>query len=282
MQTGKSAETIGSRQRVNKPHPDSISVLQITDCHLRAEADGVLLGMNTRESFERVLAMALCECPGPDLVLMSGDLAQDGSAEAYQYLQEALKVFSCPVVWFPGNHDDLQTMKAVIDGGSELTGDLVTGTWQWIFLDSSSPGHVHGRLGEAEMKRVEAVLDANVQPNVAIALHHHPVSLGSGWLDEIGLKDYRELLALVARYPEVRLLLWGHVHQEYDDTQDKVRLLSTPSTCIQFKPGSADFAVDTEAPGFRHLWMLPDGRVQTEVFRIDPKGLEIDMDSKGY
>jgi Icc protein len=44
-----------------------------------------------------------------------------------------------------------------------------------------------------------------------------------------------------------------------------LRLLSTPSTCAQFRPGSDSFAIDERPPGYRWLDLRADGRLDTEV-----------------
>ncbi|KTC63185.1 hypothetical protein AO262_22830 [Pseudomonas fluorescens ABAC62] len=47
-----------------------------------------------------------------------------------------------------------------------------------------------------------------------------------------------------------------------------MRLLASPSTCIQFAPGSEDFKVSEQAPGYRWLRLHGDGRLETGVERV--------------
>jgi Icc protein len=44
--------------------------------------------------------------------------------------------------------------------------------------------------------------------------------------------------------------------------------MSTPSTCIQFKPGSKTFALDDLPPGYRRLDLHADGNIDTAVERL--------------
>ena len=64
--------------------------------------------------------------------------------------------------------------------------------------------------------------------------------------------------------------------------RNDVRLLSTPSTCIQFEPQSEDFSIDTLAPGYRWLTLNPDGSLDTGISRVEGIEFEIDMSVKGY
>ena len=47
--------------------------------------------------------------------------------------------------------------------------------------------------------------------------------------------------------------------------------MATPATCIQFKPDSNHFALDTLQPGWREIELHPDGRIETRVKRIKQK-----------
>ncbi|MCY1451598.1 3',5'-cyclic adenosine monophosphate phosphodiesterase CpdA [compost metagenome] len=60
-----------------------------------------------------------------------------------------------------------------------------------------------------------------------------------------------------------------------------VRLLASPSTCIQFEPGSEDFKVGEQAPGYRWLRLHPDGAVDTGVSRVSDFEFTIDYED-GY
>jgi Icc protein len=89
--------------------------------------------------------------------------------------------------------------------------------------------------------------------------------MSSEWLDQVGLSDANEFMALVREHPNVRGVLWGHVHQSLDRFVQGVRFMASPATCAQFLPGSREFAIDTRPPGYRLLELRPDGTIATEV-----------------
>lgn len=68
--------------------------------------------------------------------------------------------------------------------------------------------------------------------------------MGCAWLDQHNLKNADDLFAVLARHPQQKTILFGHVHQEFDEVHHGVRLIASPSTCIQFKPLSDGFALD--------------------------------------
>lgn len=60
----------------NVPVENSVLLVQLSDSHLFAEAEGALLGMSTRDSLEQVVERVLAEQPKVDLVVASGDISQ--------------------------------------------------------------------------------------------------------------------------------------------------------------------------------------------------------------
>jgi len=264
----------------NKP----LFIVQLTDPHLRKEEDGELLGMNTRTSLDAVLQLIGQNHSDPDLVLATGDIAQDGSVEAYRCFMEKMGVFDCPVYWFSGNHDNRDAMKQVTGAGDKRALEKVVriGSWQLIFLDSLLDGKVYGHLEESELEVLDKALSERPDLHSMVCFHHHPVDIDCEWLDNIGLKNRDQLLKLVDQHANVRCLMWGHIHQEIDQYRNDVRLLATPSTCVQFLPKSKDFAVDTLAPGYRWLQLNNDGSIKTGVERVEHIDFEVDYSSKGY
>lgn len=259
-----------------------LNILHITDCHLSKDEAGQLLGMNTRDSLNAVLSHAEKQFSQTDYVLATGDLAQDASYEAYQYFQSRMDRFSCPVSWFPGNHDNLDVMKEAVGNGAELLKVVRMGPWQFVLLNSMVPGKVHGFLEAEELKTLESALKENPELHTIVCLHHHPVDIDCEWLDRIGLHNRDAFFEILDQFDNVRAVLWGHIHQQVDAQRDHVALYATPSTCIQFLPESKNFAVDTQPPGFRWLRLFPNGSIETAVVRANDFTCLPDLKSNGY
>lgn len=259
-----------------------VLLVQLSDSHLFAAADGRLLGMDTRDSLGRVIARVLEEQPQVDLVLATGDISQDGSFTSYERFLDMTEDIAAPARWFAGNHDDLAAMRGVSDGRDLLEPLIDLGNWRIVLLDSSIPGAVPGYLAAGQLQLLERSLREAPQRHHLVCFHHHPVPIGSRWLESIGLRNPEALFAVLDGAPQVKALLWGHVHQEYDQVREGMRLLASPSTCVQFAPGSEEFQVGSEAPGYRWLRLHPDGRLETGVSRVTGIDFEVDYSIKGY
>lgn len=260
----------------------SVLLVQLTDSHLFADADGKLLGMNTHDSLQRVIERVLDEQPQVNLILASGDLSQDGTLQSYQRFRQLHEQIPAPARWFAGNHDELPAMQAACAGSDLLQPVTDLGNWRIILLDTSIPGAVPGHLSAAQLALLSTALSDAGERHVLVTFHHHPVSIGCRWMEPIGLRNPDALFAVLDGFPQVRALLWGHIHQEFDQLRNGVRLLASPSTCVQFAPGSEEFQVDQEAPGYRWLRLYADGRLETAVSRVVGIRFEVDYSIKGY
>jgi 3',5'-cyclic-AMP phosphodiesterase len=261
----------------------SLLVAQITDVHLYAAPETKLMGLPTWESFQAVIRMVK-ELPLlPDLFVLTGDLSQDVSVESYQHLWNALSPFDRPTYWLPGNHDeDIPRMEQVLNHPPfSAQKSFQAGQWQIILLNSAVPNCVHGELSTMELEWLDDQLQkANNRPTL-VAIHHPPLLIDSAWMDAIGLKKADDFLAVLDRHAHAKLVLCGHIHQEFEAERAGVHYLGTPSSCVQFKPNSDRFALDETRPGFRLLTLHPNGEWETEVHRatID---YDCDANATGY
>jgi Icc protein len=264
-----------------------LNLLQITDSHLTKDAKSDLLGVITRDSLHAVLSLlekniATKEHGEADFLVASGDIAQDSSPEAYRYFKEQVESLSARSGWFSGNHDDTSIMIKALDDQQLFSKVYRFDHWQLILLDSSVRGSVYGRLDEKELAILEAALSERPDLNTLVCLHHHPVDIGSVWLDKIGLHNRDDFFKILDRFDNVRGVLWGHIHQEWQSERNGVSLLATPSTCIQFLPKSSGFAVENSAPGYRWLSLHADGRIESKVYRAEDFKFDLDLKSTGY
>lgn len=264
--------------------PTQIRVLQITDTHLFQGQHETLLGVNTWAGFQAVLDAVLADGQHFDLVIATGDLAQDHSPQAYRHFAEGMARLPAPCVWLPGNHDFQPAMYATLAeaGISQARQVLLGDHWQMLLLDSQVYGVPHGLLSDFQLEWLEKTLAASSERDTIILLHHHPLPSGCRWLDQHSLRNSHQLDAILSEYPRARTLICGHIHQEMDVLWQGRRVLATPSTCVQFKPHCSGFTIDTLAPGWRTLTLTNGGQLQTRVYRLDTLEFVPDLESEGY
>ncbi len=273
-----------SPQEVFSSIPEgSLKILQITDTHLYADPTQHLAGLNTEQSLLQLLDIAKEHILPVDLILVTGDLIHDASAVGYQRLKDHLHSLDTPAYCIPGNHDRNPVMEQNICS-TKISTDIASrhGDWALIMLDSTVPGKVGGHLNEYQLSQLKSGLDDHQDCHILVALHHHPVSLNSEWIDQISLDNPEDLFSILDQHPNVRGLLWGHAHQLYDGERNGVKLMGSPSTCIQFKARQDKFGIDQAPPGLRWLALLPDGTINTGIEYLGHTPAGIDFSVKGY
>lgn len=248
-----------------------LRVIQLTDIHLFAGSDQSLMGITTRESLLPIVREIAQIQPVPDLLLLTGDLSQDGSPESYSQLIELLQPLHLPIYWLPGNHDCMEMMERSLTEKPFIEDKSFTQFgWQFLLLNSQVPGEVPGHLSSETLDWLQQELVTNPERPTTIAFHHPPLSLNTEWLDSSALQNPEDLFQIVDRHPQVKLVLFGHIHQEVQQERSGITYLGCPSTCFQFARDHQNFTLDVDQyPGFRILDLATDGSWTTEVRRVD-------------
>lgn len=195
---------------------------QVSDLHIKRPGALAYRRVDTAAHFARCVAALNALNPRPAVVVMTGDLVDQGEPQQYEHLKTLLAPLQIPYFLLVGNHDDRAALRAAFPDRAELHGgdEFVhyaadIGPLRLIALDSMVPGQSAGTLCDARLSWLAAQLDAaNGKPTV-IALHHPPFACGIGHMDALRLDPLAadKLAALIARYPNVERVICGHVHR---------------------------------------------------------------------
>jgi len=245
---------------------DPVRVLHVTDPHLFADAGGALRGTVTHSTLSAVLSDIKRRDWPADFVAMTGDVIQDDSAAAYRRFIELMGPLGLPVHCVPGNHDIRPLMQhALSEPPFRYCESQVIGEWLITGIDTCVEGEAGGLIGNQEMERLRDTLATATTRHVAVCMHHPPLPVHSKWLDGVGLQNANEFLRVVSEAGNVRVAIFGHVHQAFDEFCGTVRIIGTPSTCAQFRPFADEFELDDTPPAYRRISLNADGAVDTEL-----------------
>jgi 3',5'-cyclic-AMP phosphodiesterase len=244
-------------------------VAQLSDTHL-LPVGGKLHGVDTFESLVTALEQAMSL--GPDVILITGDLAEDGSESTYCRAKELFAKFQVPFFLSPGNHDDAAVMRSIFTGSNaRLETSTILGDWVVAFVDSQVPGRSHGFIPPEAIIEVESAASSG-RPCL-IALHHPILSdCPSSGCQITNGKAFSEVLI---KHSSIKVVLSGHLHQSFARELGHVQLLGAPSTfanCTHLKEPTAnteDFwashCLDASSRGFRFLELSSSGSIETTV-----------------
>jgi len=269
-------KTISPPLYENDSSPDRIfRVIQLSDSHLLTDADDRLKGVATWRTFESVMERIARENPQPDLLIATGDLVHDGPLAVYARFRECIGSIGIPVRVLPGNHDDPALLAGIFGVDPEQSaanatdtinfGHAILGNWLMVFLNTIVPDMQYGMLDARELARLDALLGDHPGYHALLCLHHHPIPRKDEVAHFPGLRNAESFFSVVDRHPQVRGVIWGHIHSAFEAGRGDIRLFGTPSTCFQFNTVLEQIPPAEGPPAYRRLMLKPDGVIESEV-----------------
>jgi Icc protein len=243
-------------------------LVQLTDSHIGAiwsEGDPIA-------GLEAAIAAIGNLDVGPDAILVSGDLAENGTEAEYELVQQSLQGLGVPVHVLPGNHDDRAELRRCfgLAGAAEepIQHTAEVGALRLVMIDSTQPGEDRGELDSPRIAWLDAELAAAPERPTLLAMHHPPIATGSPVWDAIGLPpESRSALAdVVARHPQVLGIVAGHHHQMIVADLGSRPVQVIPGTYGQARVGfGASKIVFGEAVSAFAVHVLTDGALASYV-----------------
>lgn len=224
------------------------NLIQISDCHIDDQVES--MGVDTHANLASVVkAVTKHNC---DTLLITGDLAHNGTLNSYQVLQRMLMPIKSRIVVLSGNHDQIENLNQVFS--EQLISKFSLGNWEIITIDSTQISDNSGYVNKKALDQLAQDLQNSVAKYNIVALHHPIVSMQSDWDDSLSLENADELFNVMNKYPKIKAVLWGHAHQASEFDNNDVALISCPSTALQY---------DNEARiGFNHYRLHDDGKLE--------------------
>lgn len=209
------------------------TLVQLSDLHLRLGEGSAGPARRLEHAVRRVASLQ----PQPEAVLLSGDLVDTPSSDAYELALELLAPLGVPLYAVPGNHDDRDLLRACFGPGPAPAGAPVCfavncGPLRVVGCDSTRAGREDGALGSEQLGWLDATLGQQPATPTLLLLHHPPVMTGVRAMDAIALaaEDRVALEALLNGHPQVRAISCGHVHTTMTTAFAGRPLLVCPST----------------------------------------------------
>jgi len=236
-----------------------MKLIQITDLHLRQRGE-LVCGLDPAANLEAAVADINRHHADADLVVITGDLSDDGSAASYQLLAETIGPLVPPSRLLLGNHDDRSAFSSVFpDAPAEdgfVQSVLDTDAARLVFLDTLDAGVVAGRLCARRL----AWLDSRLAeaPNPALVfMHHPPFDIGMPPLDGCKLADPQAFGDVLHRHGNVRHIFAGHIHRLCSGTWNGIAFSTGRGTNHQTAPlfDAEDFAVSFDTPAYNVILM---------------------------
>jgi 3',5'-cyclic AMP phosphodiesterase CpdA len=197
----------------------AVLIAQISDLHIKRPGELAYGKVDTAAALRRCVTELYRLDPRPQLVVISGDLADTPKAEEYEHLKTLLGPLEIPFIAVPGNHDDRELMRAAFPRADyaqkigALNSVRAVGPLDIVMLDSSVPNKPHGELDNDTLQWLDATLAHSPERPALLFLHHPPFVTGIRHMDVQNLHNADALDEIVRRQPRVRLIAVGHIHR---------------------------------------------------------------------
>jgi 3',5'-cyclic AMP phosphodiesterase CpdA len=238
-------------------------IAQVTDSHI--DVAGVLAHgrFDTRAALKHALATIAALDPRPDFILHTGDVTHHGDVGLNGDARAMLEATGIRYGVIPGNHDEIEPMRAAyadtfwMPASSRFLHYVIDDLpVRLICLDTTISNNVAGMLCDERLEWLSTQLAAGSSRPTLIAMHHPAFRIGRPISDSRPFGNAAAFAALIAKHPNVSLIVAGHVHCTLQIAQAVA--IAAPSTAYQFamdrRPDGV-IAISGEPPGYYvHDW----------------------------
>ena len=215
-----------------------MKIIQLTDLHLVPEGQKIH-EIDPGQRLEQALANIKLRHPDLDLLVITGDLCNEGDTPSYRLLRELLEKYQLNRQLVLGNHDQREPFRGVfpetaIDPNGFIQSKIQSGGNVYLFLDTLQEGQVAGSYCEKRQDWLRNELKSHSNDHVYVFLHHPPFKVGMKEMDNCNLADGQILGKILNSHANIKHLFCGHLHRPLHGVWRGIPFSCQPSTVHQF------------------------------------------------
>jgi len=180
-------------------------LVQISDVH----CGPMFLKETLKAAVEEINSMQ------PDVVLVSGDLTENGLISEFKTASFELKKLKTEkLIYISGNHDYRSTGYLLFkeffpfQQVTEIDDAII------VVLSSARPDRDDGEVGNRQNLWLESILEKNRDKVKIVAIHHHIIPVPDTGADQITVVDAGDVLRSLVK-SKANLVLCGHRHRPW-------------------------------------------------------------------
>jgi Icc protein len=210
-------------------------IIQISDLHVG--------GLFKQVAFDTLVSEVNNDLK-PDLIIVSGDLTDDGLIFQFEKAKEEIERFNCPnLIVFPGNHDYRHTgyllFEKFFPSSSKTVQEFDNGNVIVVTVNTSRPDRDEGEIGNKQILWMEQVMssysetsDKGLEQRIKIVgMHHHLIAIpDTGYTNVVGISDAGDALRACLE-SGVDIVICGHKHRPWMWNLGKLVVLYAGTAC---------------------------------------------------
>lgn len=231
-----------------------IKIAQISDSHLLDHKAKTIHEINPYTRLSNVIRYI--NKKKYDLILFTGDIANDGSKKSYIQFQKLIKKLDDQIIIVPGNHDDIDNLIKIIPQSKKLIiaprKEIKIKNWYFLYIDTVVKNKNHGFFSKKCINNLKINLMKKCGAPICVIMHHHPFDIGLPMIDQYKIQNTENFSRQLTR--DVKLVIHGHIHSDYTIVKNRI-YTSCPATCFQYMK---NIKVNTELYGFKEYTLEKD------------------------
>jgi 3',5'-cyclic AMP phosphodiesterase CpdA len=151
----------------------------------------------------------------PDIVLVTGDLTENGLISEFKTAAKELKKLKAEkIIFVSGNHDYRSTGYLLFKEFFPFSQVTETKDTVIIVLSSARPDRDDGEVGHRQNVWLEKTLEKYKDKAKIVAIHHHIIPVPDTGADQITIVDAGDVLRSLVK-SKANLVLCGHRHRPW-------------------------------------------------------------------
>jgi len=246
-------------------------IAQISDPHIRPAGQLYQGVADSNRMFEEAIDHLHALDRRPALVLLTGDLVDEGRPDEYAQARRLLSKLAIPCLVIPGNHDHRENFRTAFADHAYLPSEgpmhycIDDHAVRIVALDSCVPGLHHGDVDAEGLAWLRRTLEADRAKPTLLMLHHPPFASGIPYMDTYSYANPAPLEAVLRDFGNIERVLCGHVHRTMLRRWAGTVVCSCPSSTTEIALRLADGAAPASYMGrpgcMLHLWDEVHGMV---------------------
>jgi len=246
-----------------------MKIIQLSDLHLAGEDGKLLYEIDPNLRFKMALESISKNHSDARFVVVTGDLTDNASSEAYEALSSIMDRFNMPIHLILGNHDKRDIFKKYFP--AFINSDFIQYVKKidnkvHIFLDTLVEDCSYGELCSSRMGWLKEQLDMYSSDFIYLYMHHHPIESGLYEMDNnADFKSSEKFWDLLKQYQNIKHISFGHLHRIMHSTKQNITLHSTRGMGFQvaYQPNSKiEYLTNEEKPTYAVIDILDDNNTR--------------------
>lgn len=280
-------------------------IVQITDTHLVDEGQVLYGSVDTAANLQHALDTLETNAEGLSAILLTGDLANDGTPDAYRRLREIVDAaavrLGVPAYYGMGNHDHRDAFRAgLLDGAAAPAGTMAGGTesdgqtgdlapvdyvidldgLRIVMVDSTVPGFHYGEVTAEQLAWLKSTLAETAPAGTLLTIHHPPFHSGAAGpeADLMSSAMFNDFSGLgdALRGSDVLTVLAGHYHEPLGGQLAGVPVWAGASTAMAHEIGLDMFRI-VPSSGYTVIDVFDDRSVVARAINCLPRPVLFEM-----